>query len=433
MRLFSRVYFVTLLLLLLGLLLPAITVWANVEHNSEAVRKMYHGQMVLASAKLRESTDREATLLELQEEFEFEVEMLDWPTEELPKKAVFMLPKGQTLVWVLPEERVVGYHLIDYRKVLRFGPMPALRFLGPPGVVGLVLLVIMGGFLVSRMVVRPIKKQGKALVYAANAMSAGNLAVQVPAKRVRDLADLGRAFNRMADRMRGVLIGQRQLLQDVSHELRTPLARVRFGLEMLREQAVEQPNSGRLLDQIDDTIGQLDRLVGELLEYTRLADQDRLHGRNEELDLAEIIQTALSRVSLDRERGREIDAVLPAEPLPLVLGNRRELGRALDNLIGNALRFAQERVQVTLRSVDGWIEIAVDDDGPGIPADRRERVLEPFVQLERDHAHTGLGLAIASRIADGHGGEVEVGDSESLGGASIRIRIPSAKNRESFE
>ena len=429
MRLFTRVYLVTMLLLLLGLLLPAVTVWANSDYNSEAVRKMYHGQMTLAADRMRKSVDREATLKDLQETFEFEVIQVDWPAKELPREAVFSIRVGETLVWLLPEDKVVAYHLIDFRNALRFGPMPELRFLGPPGVVGLLILVIVGGLVVSRLVVRPIKTQGKALIHAANAMSAGNLAVQVPAKRVRDLADLGRAFNRMAERMRGVLLGQRQLLQDVSHELRTPLARVRFGLEMLREQVAEQPNHERLLDQIDDTIGQLDRLVGELLEYTRLADQDRLHGRNEELDPIEIVQGALKRVSLERERGRQVDAVLAQDGLPQVLGNRRELGRAVDNLIANALRFARERVQVFVRPHEDGVEILVEDDGPGIPPDRREHVLEPFVQLERDHAHTGLGLAIVTRIVDGHGGEVEVSDSDALGGASIRMRLPSAKRR----
>jgi len=304
------------------------------------------------------------------------------------------------------------------------GPLPELRWLGKAGWIGFGLVIVLGGVLILWFVVRPMKRQGRALIFAANAMSAGNLSVQVQPKRVRDLADLGRAFNRMANRLRGVLIAQRQLLQDVSHELRTPLARVRFGLEMLREEVVEHPRGDHLLSQIDDTIDQLDRLVGELLEYTRLADQDRLLGRNESLDLKEIVERSLDRISLERERGLRVETFVPDGELPKVVGNRQELGRALDNLVDNALRYAKEQVHVVLRITENDFEISVEDDGPGVPPDRRLRVLEPFVQLERDHAHTGLGLAIVCRIVEGHGGAVEVDDSAALGGTAIRLRIP---------
>lgn len=424
MRLFTRVYLVILVMVLLGLFMPMVTVWANAGHNIEALRRIYHGQMVMASEAIRSAEDRELAIQELKETFEFDVELVDWPTEELPRGSVFWLRFGKTLIWMLPEKKVVGYHLVDRKSALRFGPLPELRWLGKAGWIGFGLVIVLGGFLILWFVVRPMKRQGRALIFAANAMSAGNLSVQVQPKRVRDLADLGRAFNRMANRLRGVLIAQRQLLQDVSHELRTPLARVRFGLEMLREEVVEHPRGDHLLSQIDDTIDQLDRLVGELLEYTRLADQDRLLGRNESLDLKEIVERSLDRISLERERGLRVETFVPDGELPKVVGNRQELGRALDNLVDNALRYAKEQVHVVLRITETDFEISVEDDGPGVPPDRRLRVLEPFVQLERDHAHTGLGLAIVCRIVEGHGGAVEVDDSAALGGTAIRLRIP---------
>lgn len=426
MRLAPRIFLIAFLLLLFGLITPGFAVWANAEYNEGVVRKIFRGQMSLAAEKLNAAEDRDEAFARMQERFDFDIQMSDWPASELPAEAEDRLVAGQALIWVLPKDVVVAYYEVEPGTVLRFGPLPRLEFVGLPGLVMLGVLLLVGGFLMFRWIVRPLVRQSNVLVHASNDIAKGNLGVQVPEKRVPDLPELAAAFNKMADRIRGVLLGQRQLLQDVSHELRTPLARIRFGLEMLREDVAENDHAGRLLQQVDETIDQLDRLVGELLEYTRLSDQDRLLGRNEVVDPVALAKIALDRVSLERERGRSIELVEPKGQLPQVRGNPRELGRAIDNLIANALRFAKDRVQLRVEEAEGWVEISVEDDGPGIPVERRERVLEPFVQLERDHAHTGLGLAIVHRIVQGHGGEVRVDDSPRLKGAWIRLCLPRA-------
>lgn len=426
MRLAPRIFLIAFLLMLFGLITPGVAVWANAEYNEGVVRKIFRGQMSLAAEQLRDATDQAEAFEQLKARFDFDVQLSEWPASELPEEAADRLVAEQVLVWILPKDRVVAYYQVEPGTALRFGPLPKLEFVGLPGLLMLAVLLLVGGLLMFRWIVRPLVRQSRELVHASNDIAKGNLGVQVEAKRVPDFPELAAAFNKMAGRIRSVLLGQRQLLQDVSHELRTPLARIRFGLEMLQDDLSEKEQAGRLLQQVDETIDQLDRLVGELLEYTRLSDQDRLLGRNEVLDPVAVAKIALDRVSLERERGRSIELVDGGGKLPQVRGNARELGRALDNLIANALRFAKQHVQVRVESSGEWVEISVEDDGPGIPADRRERVLEPFVQLERDHAHTGLGLAIVHRILQGHGGEVRVDNSPRLGGAWIRLCLPVA-------
>ncbi len=132
----------------------------------------------------------------------------------------------------------------------------------------------------------------------------------------------------------------------------------------------------------------------------------------------------VQRFELAAEQGKAIEINTPDYPLPPLVGNSRELARALDNLLANALRFADSRIQIELSLNKESLSIVVADDGPGIPDDMRDRVLQPFVQLERSSNHNGLGLAIVERITLAHGGCMEVDSSKALGGAAIRINLP---------
>lgn len=423
-RMLPRVYLLTAFLLVMGLALPWVAVRLNLEHNNEVMKKVFRGQMRLAAERLREAEDMEAELEVIQGRFDFPIEVVDWPADELPRYTWAWLIPSQVFVWDVDDVGLVGYYAVRWGKALRFGPLPRFRFMGWPGYTLLVALFLIGGFLMSRVIVRPLVRQSRVIIRASNEMADGNLAVQVSRKRVPNLPELGVSFNKMAGRIRTILLSQRQLLQDVSHEIRTPLARARFGLEMLRDQTEQQPAGEQLMDQIDETIDQLDRLLGELLEYSRLADQDRLLGRNETLDPAAILRACRDRVSLEQERGLVVEMEVPGGGLPQIRGNGRELARAVDNLVANALRFAKGKVILRAEVFEGAVELSVEDDGPGIPLEQRERVLEPFVQVERQSGHTGLGLAIVQRIVHGHGGELLLDDSRQLGGAWMRIRLP---------
>lgn len=221
--------------------------------------------------------------------------------------------------------------------------------------------------------------------------------------------------------VRAAVDHEEQLIADVSHELRSPLAGLRALLE------TESNDPGQVtLSRIEAlaTLGRLESITEQLLVLTR-QEQRRSPGAGHPVDLDEIV---LRRVRmLPRNLAVRIDTagVRPGQ----VVGSEDDLASLTDNLLANATRHAQTFVAVSLREAGGEVELAIDDDGPGIAPDDRDRVFDRFTRLDmarsRDQGGAGLGLAIVRAIVDAHGGSVAVEDSP-LGGARFVIRLPAS-------
>jgi signal transduction histidine kinase len=227
-------------------------------------------------------------------------------------------------------------------------------------------------------------------------------------------------MNDMLDRLEGAASRQRVFVSDASHELRSPLAASRTLLE------VSQPDA-RALDwvslraQLLAENRRMEELVDGLLELARADDASPANAGR--VEIADVVAEEVSRRRPVEMRVSEIADVV-------VVGHADQLARALRNLLDNAERHAASRVHVSVRETDDVVELAVDDDGPGIPPADRARVFERFTRLEegrsRDDGGAGLGLAIVAAIAARHGGSVRVGDSH-LGGARFTLRLPRAR------
>ncbi len=230
---------------------------------------------------------------------------------------------------------------------------------------------------------------------------------------VRDVAE---QFNSMADRLQSLLSSHEDLLRSTSHELRTPVSRLFFSLDLLRGE--ENPKEREALaDEMETTLVEVRDLTSELLEYARLGDIGP-HRPFYRVDLLEIVVAQRSHQEVP------IDLVGSSVVVPC---DKRLLERCIDNLLANAARYGNGTVRVTVRSTDRHAELAVEDDGPGIPLAARSRVFEPFVRLEhsrsRDTGGVGLGLTIVQRVATHHGGTCHV-ESGDLGGARFLLRLP---------
>ncbi|MBN6037082.1 cell wall metabolism sensor histidine kinase WalK [Amycolatopsis sp. 195334CR] len=253
----------------------------------------------------------------------------------------------------------------------------------------------------------------------AEAISHSTLDERLPEQDTGDeVGKLTSTLNRMLDRIASGARRQREFVSDASHELRTPLAAMRAELEVSlahRDSADWRNVATRLLDDHR----RLERLTGDLLTLARL-DEAAVSRRAEPVHLDEIV-------------AGEITAVRHAEVRPsltpvVVTGVVPELVRLVRNLLDNADKHASGVVEVSL-SVDARHALfTVDDDGPGVPPDQRERVFDRFFRVDgsRDRASggVGLGLALVRRIARSHGGEVTVTASPSLGGARFEVRLP---------
>lgn len=244
-----------------------------------------------------------------------------------------------------------------------------------------------------------------------------------PTSAVADLAD---AFNRMAQRIRDLLTTQKEMTYAVSHELRTPLARMKFGLEMASA-CTDVNRIHEKLAGVRDDVTEMDLLVNQLLAYAEF-DQQQRSLDVQAGDLGALIQHLIERLresSMGRSVQFSLEDVMGGEPV------RCEwylMERALLNVLQNAGRFARSHVHVRLSRQSGRYRVEVDDDGPGVPEQDRDRVFQSFVRLNNSVNSQvrgfGLGLSIVQRILRWHGGTAMVEHAPS-GGARFVLAWPA--------
>ncbi|MCI2393130.1 ATP-binding protein [Aliiroseovarius sediminis] len=277
----------------------------------------------------------------------------------------------------------------------------------------LVLMVATGvlmtliAYLFLRNQIKPIRQ----LARAAEAFGKGQV---VPYKLAgaTEVRSAGKAFLDMRSRLERQIEQRTLMLSGVSHDLRTPLTRLRLGLAMIDDDS---------RDDLERDVKDMERLVDRFLSFAR---SDALEDDPEPVDLA-----ALTRHLADNaaRAGQNVvlgDVVDPGK-YPV---RRAALERALENLLGNATRYGSN-VRLSLVMGRGDLRFVVEDDGPGIPPDTREEALKPFARLDKARnqdkgSSVGLGLAIASDIARGHGGHLRLGDSADLGGLKVELVLP---------
>ncbi|RUR01985.1 HAMP domain-containing histidine kinase [Labedella endophytica] len=255
-------------------------------------------------------------------------------------------------------------------------------------------------------------------------IGASDLSQRVPEPSTADeIQSLAVTMNAMLERLDASQRSQRRFVSDASHELRSPLAVLRQYAEVAAAHPDRVPTS-ELAATVRAEGSRMQDIVESLLLLTRLDERGRSE-RTERVDLDDLLLAEARRV---RAAGAvEVDAsgISGAR----VSGDPALLGRAVRNVVDNAVRHARSRIAVMARTEGARCVIHVDDDGSGIPPEERERVFERFVRLDegrsRDAGGSGLGLAIVRHIMSVSGGTVAVGDSP-LGGARLTLAFPSA-------
>jgi two-component system, OmpR family, osmolarity sensor histidine kinase EnvZ len=269
--------------------------------------------------------------------------------------------------------------------------------------VGTALLLFSIAALFMRNQVRAIHR----LARSAEAFGMGRDVPPIRPEGASEVRQAATAFNRMQERIRRFLAQRTEMLAGVSHDLRTPLTRLRLTLAMLpRTEELEQDVSEMTAD-----VQEMERMIGGYLAFARGEATEQA----EQVNLSEVLEDVAAGA---RRAGARLDLDVPAD---LTLKLRADaVRRAITNLVDNARRHA---VHVVLAGMTQGrsVLVTVDDDGPGIPADRRESVFRPFESGSA--SGTGLGLTIARDIVRAHGGEIILEDSP-LGGLRARIRLP---------
>jgi len=318
---------------------------------------------------------------------------------------------------------------IPYREIL------------PRLLIGLIVSVLVT-FGITMVITRPIGS----LREAARQLASGDLRARAkwpkgrPNRRTGDeLWGLVYDFNDMADRLESLVDAQRLLLRDVSHELRSPLARLSVALELAREEA--HPGMEEQLDRIERETGRLNTLIGQLLSLSHLESATRLPD-SQPVQLGDVVKELLPDMDYEAQRRNcrvtfDVTAKTNGQRTAAgtVLGSPELLGRAIENIVRNAIAYTAEGTSVEIHLSEEthvgtrFVVLKVKDQGPGVPERSLKSIFRPFYRLDlsrqRSTGGYGVGLAITERAVRLHGGAVTARNA-SEGGLIVEMRVPAA-------
>jgi len=286
-------------------------------------------------------------------------------------------------------------------------PIPSVLLLGAT-----LVAVAIGAYPITRRLTRRLEGLKKAV----DGFGAGDLSRRVDVSGKDEVAALADSFNRMAERIGELLSAHKTLLANASHELRSPLARLRMGAEMLQPQADKW-----LRQEFESNIAELDGLVGEILLASRL----------ETLEIVTEMHP-VDLLAITAEECAAADASLEGEPIT-IFGEPRLLRRLVRNLLDNARRYGGgTAIEVSLARRGEAIKLSVCDRGPGVAAEERERIFEPFYRpagTREQEGGVGLGLALVRQIARHHNGDVHCA-ARPGGGTSFEVEFCASKRAD---
>lgn len=268
----------------------------------------------------------------------------------------------------------------------------------------------------------PFYRRIRHLQEVAQQQRSGDLQARASLEGSDILAELGAAFDALADANAQHLDNQRALLRAVSHELRTPVARLRFALAELV--AADKGEARSLVrERAEADIEELDALIDEVLAYVRVGPGGAPR-EPRPFQLADVL-----RAIVDEYQNTNTQVLLEVPDELELVGEPHLVKRAVSNLVRNAVAHAQSTVW--LRATSGHrVEITVRDDGPGLPADANDEIFLPFVRHDEMPGGTGLGLSIAHAIARRHGGDLDFTRRPPGTGAEFRLALPADRGSQ---
>jgi len=342
------------------------------------------------------------------------------PGDGAPRRGPFAPVRPQALI--APDG--AHYELL----IGRPGPGARGRFMNRQGrMLFPAVLVLVSGlacFLLARYLTRPVRVFRE----AGQRIAAGDLSARVGSTvggRSDEFGALARDFDRMAERIEQLIGGQERLLRDVSHELRSPLARLQAATDLIRQRGGSDGDAN--LSRIEAETRHLDGLIGQILQFSRLTSTDEIARRTE--DVGTLLRAVVDDARFEG-RPDNRDVTLELSGTPMIAGDAALIRSALDNVVRNALQHSVRLTNVTAEMCPGdqpVVRIRVGDDGPGVPAGELGRLFDAFYTGSgvRAARGAGIGLAIARRAVELHGGRISAANG-ACGGLVVEIELPAA-------
>lgn len=376
-------------------------------------------------------SDKRARLVELEEKFSFPLSFKSVSTLDLDSDQMSRLSRDEVVILLQDTNTSQGSSSIKVivpseinDMAILIGPIPLFNWYPLNLIISMVLISM---FLISLGVyalIFPLERKLQLIQVGVNEVSKGNLDIQVQVIGQDEIARLSATFNAMTEHIKRLIESQRELTRAVSHELRTPVARIRFAVDMLADTEDEESRFTQR-DYIDEDIESLNGLIDEILTYAKLEEG------SPKLDLEPVnLKELLEQIERETNAlGKPIKIIvnLPAAKVTAI-ADRRYLHRVIQNLAGNALRYAETTIIISAGLKKGHAFVSVEDDGHGIAEADREKVFIPFSRLDDSRTRAsggyGLGLSIVSRIAFWFSGNMKVDESPELKGARFIMTWP---------
>jgi signal transduction histidine kinase len=398
------------LLLTTAIILAVVFAAYTLKTATQPLRADLMRGRVVQALSIGQSLRLGATLEEVREEHEDKISILDaapvsaenigpgqlWKQQRIRKRKVLVRPNENPAVAIQLRRK---WLLVESPPPLNPNKFLAVLMAGG-------LVVLAGTVMIGSSLTRPLQDTQKALLR----VSEGDLSQRLPLRGGVELVAIANSFNAMTQRISTMLRSEKQLMAGISHELRTPLARLRLQTELLRDDGV---NPERLA-QMDANLEEIDGLVGEFLELSRLeAGASVLE--TEPIRLHELVQTCVSAIS------PEVSIQISGESQALV-GDPNRLKRVISTLLENALKYGQGSPILVRVETNG---LQVSDRGPGVPEEELPRLFEAFFRGNEAQALRGygIGLSMAQQIIHLHGGQI-IAENRQGGGLTIAFILP---------
>lgn len=414
-------------ILIIAVVLDSVLVWL-LPSGEQRTAERYQAEFALVELLLMENnTDAVQVAIRLEQllpelERALTVPVAVYDAADMGDASAFFatLNHGEITSYRDADAREILYKLIPATgQVIALGPLPA----EPPSVAFIETTVIISYYALVALLlflwIRPFYRDLSSLRYAASQFGRDDFKTRVTVAENSSIFPVAQSFNKMAERIQYLVTAHRDLTNAVAHELRTPLARFKFAMEMVPK-IRDEARLAAHLDAMKADVQELEALIDEMLSYAKLSE-DNLQLPLQRIRLMpwlerQLTQYADSAISVLLQPG-QVEAFREVEI------NSDMLARALHNIVRNCLRYADSAVTVSCSIESGTATIVIRDDGPGIPEEHHEHIFEPFARLDtsrdRQSGGYGLGLAIARRILQRHGGDILIEKQQSRGAGFI--------------
>jgi two-component system OmpR family sensor kinase len=362
------------------------------------------------------------SISQLKQTLTFDADLIEWQNIGFLPEQNDLLISGQTLNLFKNESELMLFTSVSDQLLLQLGPIKLTSSNQEQLDHWLIFLsyLMLAIFILAWS--KPLWRDLTSLIDMTKQVSKGQLNLQstVPSRSV--LSPLSEAMQKMAARITELMSVQKQMVHAVSHDIRTPLARMKFSLALLEKPEPTRQENDIVKNSLLADIGEVESLIDNLLSFAKL-ENGQINLNQQNVDLVELTANLIEK--LKPLSSLTISSQLPTEQIYMCDGHLIE--RALQNLIVNGQKYGVSQINVSLVQEDKYIKLQIEDDGPGIPQDKLQKVLMPFSRLDqsrnKESGGFGLGLAIVNKIIGWHNGKLELGAS-NLGGAKAAILLP---------